>query len=874
MKKIFTVFILVCLVMLSAVSIVNARGTNGIYGNGTWGLYIDIYGPYYTKSRSITGYEAGSCTWYVASRMAELSNGELDRYTVYGTGDSSNSLLANAPSVFGLQTSWTLGLSGEAAFPTTGKAVWVKSGHVSIIEEVRGNEVLVSEGGHTSYPNNDYCAIKVYSKSEVIASSIGYVYFDYTPTGTLDINGLLDGSNVGGLTVYGTVDVYVDLKDGNGYVKVADDVSDFVQTYPAGTAYRVNDIKANPGYTYAGGSASYSGTITSGVISDVRLAFNTIKPTGITLNKTSASITNGSTLQLTATITPSDAKDKTVTWTSSNASVASVSSSGKVTAKAVGTATITATAKGNTSVKATCKITVTGKVCEFTTSWLETNIPCSNASASLVDIQYNNHYQTVAASSPGSGWTKSGSGTTKYDPTGEVRESPYPLSTSNTLTRAEEKDYYYHYCRQGSSEVNYEYGPNFTTKHTAGAIGDFTIEGSGKDGDLTWYQLRHKGRFGNALAMCDFGSNYVYYRMYVYDVRKAVTYYTWTRDSGWTGSMDSSAASVSYRYRLKSGVPTGITLNYTARLVEIGKTLELTATVTPSNAENKNVTWSSSNTNIATVSASGVVTAKAAGKATITATAAGNTSVKAACEITCGRRLDLNGYLDGANQSTLLDYGTVDAYIGGTKRADDKADFYWIVEVGQTYQFTDIKVNPGYSYDGVYSGPISGTMQDENLVVRLIFNTIRPTAVTLNKTSMTLAPGAASTLTAAVSPSDAKDKSVIWTSSNTSVATVSSGGVVTAKAVGSAVITAAAAGDPSVKATCKVTVSKPSSCIPGDINGDGVVNGNDLFRLRRWFVDKTVTLSCSADLNGDGVVNGNDLFRLRRWFVDKTVVLH
>lgn len=700
---------------------------------------------------------------------------------------------------------------------------------------------------------------------------------NYTPTGTLDINGLLDGSNVGGLTVYGTVDVYVDLKDGNGYVKVADDVSDFVQTYPAGTAYRVNDIKANPGYTYAGGSASYSGTITSGVISDVRLTFNTVKPTGITLNKTSASITNGSTLQLTATITPSDAKDKTVTWTSSNASVASVSSSGKVTAKAVGTATITATAKGNTAVKATCKITVTGKVCEFTTSWLETNIPCSNASASLVDIQYNNHYQTVAASSPGSGWTKSGSGTTKYDPTGEVRESPYPLSTSNTLTRAEEKDYYYHYCRQGSNVVNYEYGPNFTTKHTAGAIGDFTIEGSGKDGDnqnITWYQLRHKGRFENALAMCDFGSNYVYYRMYVYDVRQAVTYYTWTRDSGWTGSMDSSAASVSYRYRLKSGVPTGITLNYTARSVEIGKTLELTATVTPSNAENKNVTWSSSNTNIATVSAAGVVTAKAAGKATITATAAGNTSVKAACEITCGRRLDLNGYLDGANQSTLLDYGTVDAYIGGTKRADDKADFYWIVEVGQTYQFTDIKANPGYSYDGVYSGPISGTMPDTNLVVRLIFNTIRPTAVTLNKTSVTLAPGAASTLTAAVSPSDAKDKSVTWTSSNTSVATVSSGGVVTAKAVGSAVITAAAAGDPSVKATCKVTVSKPSSCIPGDINGDGVVNGNDLFRLRRWFVDKTVTLSCSADLNADGVVNGNDLFRLRRWFVDKTVVLH
>ena len=265
---------------------------------------------------------------------------------------------------------------------------------------------------------------------------------------------------------------------------------------------------------------------------------------------------------------------------------------------------ITATAKANSSVKATCTIHVRN-ICSFTSEWLETGtLPCDNAD-STVEVEYNNHYQTTAASSPGSGWTKTGTGTTKYEATGETREAPYPLSTSNTLVRAESKDYYYHWCRQGSSVVNFEQGPNYPTPHVAGAIDQFTIEGSGKDGDnpnIIWYQLRHKGRFENQLAWCDNGSNYVYYHMYVYDVRKAVTYYTWSKDSGWTTSPDSSAASVSYRYRLKEVLPTGLSLNKTSTTLGVGLTYTLTPTISPSNASNQNVTWSSSDTGVATVS--------------------------------------------------------------------------------------------------------------------------------------------------------------------------------------------------------------------------------------------------------------------------------
>ena len=83
-----------------------------------------------------------------------------------------------------------------------------------------------------------------------------------------------------------------------------------------------------------------------------------IKPTGITLNKKTATVKKGKTLTLKATISPSNVANKNVTWKSSNTKIATVNSSGKVTAKSYGTATITVTSKADSTIKATCKITV------------------------------------------------------------------------------------------------------------------------------------------------------------------------------------------------------------------------------------------------------------------------------------------------------------------------------------------------------------------------------------------------------------------------------------------------------------------------------------------------------------------------------------
>ena len=79
---------------------------------------------------------------------------------------------------------------------------------------------------------------------------------------------------------------------------------------------------------------------------------------GISLDKDEATLTEGKSMTLVATVSPDDATDKTVTWSSSNTSVATVVD-GVVTAIALGTATITATAGG---YSATCVVTVEAKV--------------------------------------------------------------------------------------------------------------------------------------------------------------------------------------------------------------------------------------------------------------------------------------------------------------------------------------------------------------------------------------------------------------------------------------------------------------------------------------------------------------------------------
>ena len=116
------------------------------------------------------------------------------------------------------------------------------------------------------------------------------------------------------------------------------------------------------GYLYY---KEYFSGITKKILIDEETVTNPVKVTDIKLNKTSLTLLEGESETLEAMINPSDATDKTVTWESSNSSVATVDETGNVTAVSAGTATITVKTKDG-SKEATCKLTVKKPVTSVT----------------------------------------------------------------------------------------------------------------------------------------------------------------------------------------------------------------------------------------------------------------------------------------------------------------------------------------------------------------------------------------------------------------------------------------------------------------------------------------------------------------------------
>ena len=253
----------------------------------------------------------------------------------------------------------------------------------------------------------------------------------------------------------------------------------------------------------------------------------------------------------------------------------------------------------------------------------------------------------------------------------------------------------------------------------------------------------------------------------------------------------------------------GITLNKTALNLTIGASESLVATISPSNATNKDVEWTSSNTNVATVDTTGKVTGVSAGSATITVKTKDGSKV-ATCNVTVKNPVisvtgvTLNktalNLVTGASESLVA---TISPSNATNKNVEWTSSNTNVATVDTTGKVT-----------GVSSGSATITVKTKDGAKVATCNVtvknpvISVTGVTLNKTALNLVTGASESLVATISPSNATNKDVEWTSSNTNVATVDTTGKVTGVSAGSATITVKTK-DGAKVATCNVTVKNP-----------------------------------------------------------------
>ncbi len=265
-----------------------------------------------------------------------------------------------------------------------------------------------------------------------------------------------------------------------------------------------------------------------------------------------------------------------------------------------------------------------------------------------------------------------------------------------------------------------------------------------------------------------------------------------------TASAGGKSSTCTVKVSTKVVPVTSITLDKTSLSMKVNDTETLTATIKPEDATDKTIVWTSSDDAVASVS-NGKITALKSGKATITAKSG-------ACSADCVVTISVN------TESITLDKATLSLAVGesatltATVKPDDATD------KNVTWTSSDelvVKVDNG-KVTAIKSGKATVTAKCGDKTAECVVTvTVPVSSITIDKTTLSLAVGESATLTATVKPNDATDKTVTWSSSDESIAKVDNGKV-TALKIGSATVTATAAG---FSVSCNVTVIHPDNVI-------------------------------------------------------------
>jgi len=537
--------------------------------------------------------------------------------------------------------------------------------------------------------------------------------------------------------------------------------------------------------------------------------YKTIHVTGISLNPTAITIKEGESATITATVTPDNADNKAYSWSSSNVQVASVSDGKVVGIKAGSTTIIVSTEDGGKT--ATCSVTVEQNLAPSITvgadhisaisALLQGKANLGNSASS--DLKVGFQYSKSAGILP--------SNSTTIEATDA--DANYSYTASITALEPDTKYYFRSFVRQNGQDT-YGETKEFTTKDVASLLE--TKEASGVEAT--------KATLNAKLDLTD-----VLYTSLAYGFLWGTSESTLNtdfkcseiKDNAIAATLTSLSHKTQYWYKayvkLDSQTFYGEVKTFTTDVVPvesvsldkteytfntIGNTLTLKATVLPADATDKSIEWSSDNENVATVDNNGRVTAKGNGTATITVKTKDQEKT-ATCAITVAQwvtSVTLNNpslTLNEGQEQTLIP--TVNPSNAADKSLNWVSSDTSVATVNAEGKVTAISKGTATIKAEAKDG--SGKYASCSVTVKRIVSSIQ-----LNKTSIAIFNGKTEALIATVIPSDASNTAVTWTSSNTSVATVSSSGVVTGKARGTATITVTANDGNGAQASCEVEV--------------------------------------------------------------------
>ena len=530
--------------------------------------------------------------------------------------------------------------------------------------------------------------------------------------------------------------------------------------------------------------------------------------TSVSLGKKELSLYVGGSESLSVTVLPSDATDKSVAWTSSNAAVASVSADGKVTANKAGTAVITVkTVDGG--CQATCAVTVKQHVTSVSLGKKELSLYVGGSESLSVTVLPSDATDKSVA------WTSSNAAVASVSADGKVtaNKAGTAVITVKTVDGG---------C-QATCAVTVRELTTYATSLTLSPqtltldLGDskpLTLDMSPSDANevLTW-------KSDNESVAKVVGGD-------VTAVGVGVAKIT---VKGKNVTSNVVTVTVVDKYAV-----TGVELDATAKTLEIGEGFTLTATVKPADAKDKSLSWSSSAPSVATVD-NGVVKAVSAGTATIKVTA-GSGAFSASCVVTVNERKILITGISYPEQLKTIDLKMGASYTIKVQVSPDDANESLKLLPAVTCPVTCTAVKEkGTPYwnvtvTAIYKegkGALTIKSDSGGVSTYCTFNVtgVPVTGVRLDVSETSMRVGQTLTLTPAVSPSDASIKGVTWSSSDSSVAYVSQSGIVTAKSAGKVTITATSKDNSSITAKCTILV-RSNTVDAGGSEGIGFIDWN------------------------------------------------